>query len=198
MPACKYPGLYKDTALNFDLTEDKTGWQIAVSKGTTFGTTKALKPRAYFKEDVIFTDLDVATITVIKVTCDKLLDYVYVIPDAEDKAPAEKTVNMIDLQALFISPDIVPSQLRFNITLADGKPLPAFITFNQLNAVFSIKVDDKQLAADYFISIAVDAPTIHAGWSCKFATWKLTVEVEKVNKAIPVLNKLIFSPAPED
>jgi len=49
--------------LNFDLAEEKSVWKVSVAKGTTTGT-KAIKPRAYYNEDAIFSDLPFSSITV--------------------------------------------------------------------------------------------------------------------------------------
>jgi len=81
------------------------------------------------------------------------------------------------LKALELSETIKVSQLRFNITLSDGRPVPKFITFNEIDAIINIKTADRKLVGDYYINIAVDAPAIHPGWSCFVKTWKLIVEV---------------------
>jgi len=93
-------------SLNFDLAEEKSVWKVSVAKGTTTGT-KAIKPRAYYNEDAIFSDLPFSSITVIKVECDKLPDFEYTISDSEE--PVETKVNLIDLLALKLSADITPA-----------------------------------------------------------------------------------------
>lgn len=98
-------------------------------------------------------------------------------------------MDLVYSQALQLSETIKASQLRFNTTLSDGRPMPKFITFNEVGAIFTIKTGDRKLAGDYYINIAVDAPAIHPGWSCFVKTWRLTVEVQEGEISS---NKLIF------
>ena len=78
-------------------------------------------------------------------------------------------------------------------------PLPTWIKFDPLKAEFAIEVSDKTLAGDYFFHIEITASEVHAGWSCKQESWKVTLKPDTaVNQLIPVINKLVLRPPVSD
>jgi hypothetical protein len=71
--------------------------------------------------------------------------------------------------------------------------------FDPLQAEFSIEVSDQTLAGDYFFQIEITASEVHAGWSYKQESWKVTLKPDTaINRSIPVINKLVLRPPVTD